>query len=260
MSVPRPGNFQFCIDTGLPAHQTAIAQHREMNLLIEQLAGTFARHDVVATWAIAQSVNSPIADIIHAADERHELALLGDGSWLSESIRREEIVQHFAENMRHAADVGKPLRTLVLRAEASESLLPIFKKRGINTLRPMATTEFSRSPQREPALRNNDMWVSESTAVFPARGRLLGRMDIGFRGKQILNRARHKKTTEQLNVVAANMLENPTAALRSLDRVLRFAAKFADHNALNLETLQEASTRWSPVRSVPQRSVLRPAA
>lgn len=260
MNVSRTGNFQFCIDTGLPAHQTALAQHREMNLLIEQLAGTFARHDVVATWAMTQSVNSPLAEIIHSADERHELALLGDNSWLSESIRREEVIHHFSENMRHAADVGKPINTLVLRDEASETLFPVFKKRGINTLRPVVPTEFSRASQREPAQRNNDMWVSASTAVFPARGRFLGRMDVGFRGKQILNRARQKKTTEQLTIVAARMMENPTATLRSMDRILRFAAKFAKHGTLNVETIRQASHRWSPVRNAPQRSVLRPAA
>lgn len=260
MNGAQTGHFQFCIDVGLPAHQTALAEHREMNLLTEQLAGTFARHGISATWATTQSVNAPLADIIFGTDENHELALLGERSWLSDTIRRQAIIDHFTENMQHAADVGKPLTTLVLRDAAPVSLYPVFKKRGIRTLRPVVAVTFSRKPQKEPAVRDHDMWVAQSTAVFPAHGRFLGRLDPGFRGKQILNRTRHKKTSEQLTILASEMMKNPTATLRSLDRILRIATKFKDQGALKLETIDQATVRWAPVRRAPQRSILRPAA
>jgi len=260
MNEPRTGHFQFCVDLGLPANQTALAQHREMNLLAEQLVGTFARHDIAATWATAQSVESPVVDAIRFTESGHEIALLGDQSWLSESIRRDKIVSHFTENMEHAAANGKPLRTLVLRDEAPESLYVVFKKRGIDTLRPVATQSRTRDSQRDPALKINGMWLAPATAVFPARGSLLGRFDIGFRGKQILNRARTKKTSEQLTIIASEMMENPTAALRSLDRILAYASRFRDQQTVVVETLEKATLRWHPRRIAPQRSVLRPAA
>lgn len=260
MNSSRAGYFQFCVDLGLPANQTALAQHREMNLLVEQIAGTFARHNVTATWATTQSVNSPAANIIQAADDRHEIALLGDNSWLSSSIRREEIINHFTENMRHAAEVGKPLKTLVLRDPAPESLYVIFKKRGIDNLRTVSTQGFSRHSQRDPGLRINGMWVTEATGVFPACGRVLGRFDIGYRGKQILNRSRSKGATEHLSIVAAEMMANPTASLRALDRILNYAAKFAAQGSVCLETMDQTTNRWEPRNAKPQRSVLRPAA
>lgn len=260
MNSSRAGHFQFCVDLGLPADQTALAQHREMNLLIEQIAGTFARHNVTATWATTQSVNSPAANIIRSADDRHEIALLGDKSWLSATIRREEIIHHFTENMQHAQEVGNPIRTLVLRDAAPESLYVIFKKRGIDNLRPMPLQEFTRQSQRDPGLKINGMWVTHATGVFPACGRVLGRFDIGCRGKQILNRSRSKSMTEHLSIVASKMMVNPTAALRALDRIVRYAAKFEEQGSVRLETMDQTTTRWEPQRSIPQRSVLRPAA
>lgn len=260
MNDTRTGHFQFCVDLGLPADQTALAQHREMSLLAEQLVGTFARHEIAATWATTQSVESPVVDAIRFADANHEIALLGDQSWLSESIRRDKIVSHFAENMKHAAEIGKPLTTLVLRDAAPESLYVVFKKRGINTLRPIVKKGATRDSQRDPALKINGMWLAPATAVFPARGSLLGRFDIGFRGKQVLNRARLKKTSEQLTIVASEMMESPTAALRSLDRILSYASRFRDQQSVVIETLEKATLRWHPRRIAPQRSVLRPAA
>ncbi len=259
MKEDHTGHIQFCVDVGLPANQTALAQHREMNLLVEQIAGVFARHQIHATWALHQPVDSVTAVSILTADPEHELAWLGCEQWLSPDLGRDAILQSLTESVQAAADQKQPFQTMVLRDPAPEWLYPVISKWGIRTLRPTVERRVKGAIADQVASRIHGMAICQATGVFPGRGRLLGRFDLAYRGKKILQRAYLKTTMEHLAIDASAMMVHPTASLRALDQILFFANRMQERESVQIETLTQTTARWHP-QSEEHAAASRPAA
>ncbi len=256
----RFGNFQFCIDLGLDADQTAISDHQRLSNLTSELFSLFATHQVAATWAPSFTLAGRVAESIKGSNIGHELALLGHAGWMGDSIRREHVAQSLGEHLRSAKQFDLPLTSVVLRDSEGEVHHDLFAKNGIRVVRQPLDRNVTPKATRDPVVTRKGAWYVEASAKLPATGMFLGRFDVGFRGKQSLRRSLKRRAAEHLAISATELLANPKF-MKPLTQVVRHAARLQEAGRIRCETLAESVARMQPNGAVqtPQRSILRAA-
>ena len=256
----RFGNFQFCIDLGLNADQTAISDHQRLSDLTTELFSLFAEHQVPATWAPSFTMADRVAELIKGSNVAHELALLGQAEWIGDSARREHVVQSLGEHLRSAEKFELPITSIVLRDSGGDVHHDLFAKNGIRVIRQPLDRKLQPKATRDPVVTRKGAWYVEASAKLPSTGMILGRFDVGYRGKQVLRRSLKRRAAEHLAISATELLANPKF-MKPLAQIVRHAARLQSAGRIRCETLAGSVARMQPNETVltPQRSILRAA-
>ena len=246
----RFGNFQFCIDLGLGADQTAISDHQRLSELTSELFSLFAAHQLPATWAPSFTMAGRVAESIKGSNIGHELAVLGHAGWMGDSIRREHVAQSLKEHLQSAKRFDLPVTSVVLRDSEGDVHHDLFAKNGIRVVRQPLDQNVSPRANRDPVVTRRGAWYVEASAKLPAIGMILGRFDVGYRGKQSLRRSLKRRAAEHLAISATELLANPKF-MKPLAQVVRHAAlgqvegprELTDRELLRLDQSQDAQPR-----------------
>ncbi len=256
------GYFQFCVDLGLTADQTAISQHRELCEMTQQLLSLFDEHQIPVTWASPLSMVAHVVEMMQISKTPHELAILGDASWLEDGQRRAVVIESIEDFVELARQNHQVVNSIVLRDSRGTMHHEIFAKHGLSIVRTPVEDGVATHASRDPVTSRNGCWNVAANAVFPSAGALLGRFDIGFRAKQILRRSLKRKAAEHLSISAAAMVAQPKS-VQALTRIVQHVVRLSNAKSIQCETLRQAVVRWQPAQAVnskSQHSVLRPAA
>ena len=259
----RYGNFQFCIDLGLDADQTAISDHQNLAELGNEIIGLFNQHDIAATWATSLCMSGRVADAISKSPLEHELAILGRSDWVGSNVRRAVVAESLNDFLRESRNLNQPLSSVVLRDSDVDSHHELFVRNGINVVRRPVKGEhaISRRVTRDPVVTRRGAWYVAATAEFPTIGSIISRFDVGFRAKKVLKRSIGRRAAEHVAISATDIMANPKS-MNALVQIVRHAARLQSADRIRCETLRQSVARMQPsgVTVTPQRSILRPAA
>lgn len=250
------GIFTLSIDLDLDPSRPAQGQLRPLEEITDRLIRLLAKYDVPATWGLADPAVSAARDTLAGAKPGHEIAILGDPSWVGHEAGRSRFARELTRRTTRARAAGLAVSTLLLRAANLTDHLDIAVKHGITAVRNSAVVR-SRAPQQ---LRYG-LWHIPASEQLPGASR----WRIGGGGGWSIGRqirlAGQPYSVVHVAVDALRMAERGAGALHVLESVVRQAAAQRVRGSLAIETLAVTARRLTGARvSLPSRSILRRAA
>ena len=100
-------------DADQPA-RISLVDHRSRIASLQQLLQLFQEAQVPATWGFSDPANSQFVPELIDESGMHEVALLGDASWINVQHGRRGFCQQLVQRLADARRVGCELSTLAL--------------------------------------------------------------------------------------------------------------------------------------------------
>ena len=124
-----------------------LAGQRALEELTGRLLALFGRFEMPATWAVADPAISAARGRV-AAHACHELALLGDPSWVGREAGRARFARELERRTKRARNEGLPIHTLVLKTVLPIDHCDLVIKEGIVAARHASAVHMAGSPRR----------------------------------------------------------------------------------------------------------------
>jgi hypothetical protein len=232
--------------------QTALDRIRDR--LIEMCAD----QQIAATWAVADPARSAASDLILASGRGHEIAVLGDRTWLGRGAGRLRTQRELARRFEGARRVGMSMTTLALR----HSDLPL----DMNWLAPHGITAL-----REPIERGANALASDSAGSHPAIWQAPPAHNVPslhgwrfFRGwllERELQRTIRQRGLLHFGLSAPQLIGAPPAAMHELESLVARLGRYQRQASLAVVTLSHlARQRLAQRVAIPAKSILHSAA
>jgi hypothetical protein len=222
----------------------------------------FARHQIPATWAVSNPAASPLVERILSHAEGHEIALLGEASWVGPHVGRAAFDRELRCRIAAADARGPLVSTLVVGVDCLDEQHEVAIKHGITAVRHPAPRVDVKSPGRmQPGTLRFGLWGFPLRATLPGNSRLLPGGGGRRAARLLVDRAIVACGLVPLAIGAGELAARGNAARRVIDRVLAHAQRRHLQGVLDIATLRSVAAGLSMrYQSVPSRSILRPAA
>jgi hypothetical protein len=256
--APDRGSLVISIDLELaPGQRMRLDDQRRLASTTDLLIEALRDHDLAATWAVADPAVSAATEVVLAADASHDVAVLGDHTWVGPSSGRTRFARELSRRVLAAQAAGIGISTLVLRDVMLIDDLDLLVKHGITAVRDAGTASSNLPCGAEPI--RYSVWRMGATHRLGdvAAGRLGACGAIG----RAVSRAAARAEACHLVLDAAQLAQAGTGAARRVNRVLRRIAQLRDREALSVRTMAQTARALAPARvESPARSILHPAA
>lgn len=244
-----------------PAAELNTDAHRGLAARTERLIATFNRVQLPATWGVSDPVHAAATSLIlpsrAAAGVDHELAILGDSSWVGAKAGRPRFAKELARRVTQARAKGIACSTLLLRDAQPGDNLDLIVKRQITALCPVDPAAGQHSQRRLPRTLHYGLWEFVTSAKFPVASGWFAKRKLL---RQLTRAAGHQELFH-LVVDAPALGQREAAGEKLLAAMLTKISQLRDRGHLDVETLAGAAARLSDVPTItPQRSILRLAA
>lgn len=239
-----------------------LAAQRALDAVADQLLNLLTRTRIPATWAVADPAVSAIRERVDVTRGGHELALLGDASWVGREAGRNRFARELARRVAHARSEGLHVRTIALRTALPVDHCDLAIKEGILAVRQLATAQPARGARRlQPQVLRYGLWGFPVSITLPSTSRWLPGGG-GTRGARFeIDRAITEHGLVHLTIDAPQLASRGAAAMRIVQRVVEHAALRREHGLLEVATLGTLAGRLAHENhGQPSRSILRPAA
>lgn len=216
-----------------------------------QLLKSLHQHRIPATWALPAPGTSPIATQLVTDTLPHEVAILGDDTWVGQPVGRTTFARELAQRVKSANAAGLQVRTLAILDTELEENLDLLVKHRISLVRSASTSGFQAQSLRF------GVWRVPVSFTLPSANRWT------FGGQEwAIGRALTKasKAGDIVHlVVDLKRLANQSEAA-SVDRVLSVVRRRQSKGLVIPITLCQVADLLAPRRRMPvSRSVLRAA-
>ena len=261
-ATENPGSLAITIDLEPESVHTHIGDAGALNRVTDWLLEAFARHSVRATWAVADPVHSAVSGQIAAHLPGHEIAVLGDASWVGEQAGRSRFARELSRRFLGARNSGIAASSLVPRVAVDGDHYDLLMKLGITAVSEPTHTSRAPADSAPQAVRYGVWQIGIQHALTDHS---VWRQFAWIRNNRFSLRRRIRQTASSsqvfhLFVSAARLSELGGKSLNSLDRVLRLVERMSERQRLEIVTLSQIADRLSEVpKTSPARSILRPA-
>ena len=265
MSVTLPrAILTLSIDLELDPQRRVLNQQRYLEDATVMLLSAFGRWKVPATWGVADPAISVVTERLAADPANHEIAILGDATWVGREAGRSRFVREIARRTTRGRSASLAISTLLLRSTSLDEHVDIAARHGITCgCEAVEENPSSLWPARGPkveALRYG-VWSIPAGLRLPGISRWLPSGGGVHLVRGAIDRAIKKTGVCHVRIDSLGLATRGPAALRALDRMLRHADRRRQQGLLAIETVAETARQLSGVRrGVPARSILRPAA
>ena len=247
------------IDLELDIEQQAQGRDGELETVTTQLRELLRRADIGATWAVADPALSAATQQILAAGMDHEIAVLGDRSWVGHGAGRARFARELTRRVLSARAAGLPVTTLALRHAELDEHLDLLVKTGISVVRGCTPASGATRPTRSSWLRHG-VWEAAATMSFPTPRRWFRFVDR-WTANRALRSAVRERGSIHLVVDAARLVDSDGAGLRTIEMVLQCASRLRDRGDLHIAPLRDLPSFHQPETTTTRlHSILRPAA
>ena len=172
-SLPR-GTLTLSVDLEFTGTHASLAEQRALDEAVGRLLTCLANHGLPATWAAADPAVSVARGKIEAASREHELAILGDASWVGRAAGRGRFARELARRVAHARSESLEVRTLVLKTELPIEHSDLAIKEGIVAVRQGGSSSAARKAQRPlPRTLRFGLWELPAAVNLPGTSRWL---------------------------------------------------------------------------------------
>jgi hypothetical protein len=224
-----------------------------------QLVGLTARHAVPATWAVADPLLSAASEQILAAGVGHELAVLGDRTWIGYGAGRTRLARELARRFDAPRKVGMAVATLALRNVDQVLDLDLLLDHQVSAVRGPAADSAALVRRQSPYPIRFGIWQAPTPWRIPPHAGWL--ISAGWRIRREIERAIRRGKELHLTIDAPRLIEAGDEGLATIERTLQYIAVQRASGRLQVATLGQLAAESLKQRSaVPCRSILRPAA
>ena len=238
----------------------SLVDHRSRITSLQQLLQLFQEARVPATWGFSDPANSQFVPELIDESGMHEVALLGDESWINLQQGRRGFCQQLVQRLVDARRVGCELSTLALYDGQLRDDFDLLAKHQISMVRQPGRKQRTRKDAPRHRTLRYGLWEApRATSVSPST-RAWSR-----RSRMVVNRAIRRTIRHGgIGHIALDMTAGQYTSARGLDfvaRVLETINKHRRDDQLEVCTLREVARRWRPRQQVVSaRSLLRVAA
>jgi hypothetical protein len=256
---PTAGVLILSVDLELEIDHSDRLLDEQLDAVRSRLVGLTQQHRIAATWAVADPLLSAATDQVLHAGVGHELAVLGDRSWIGPGYGRGRIARELDRRLGRARKAGIPVSTLALRNVEPATVLELLHEHGVTAVRGPAIDTPAAAQQHAAAQVRFGVWQAPEAWRLPVRGRWW--LPASWAISRQIRRASDRGLILHLAIDAPHLVEAGPEALGVLESVLRFAAARRDAGQLRIATQRELADEALRQReSAPARSILRPAA
>jgi len=253
-------DLMLTVDLELEVGKIAPAANERLDAATAGLIALCERHALPATWAVADPARSAATESIRESWLSHELAIVGDRTWVGMGAGRLRFSRELARRVGSARSAGLSVRSLVVRQPLVNDHLDLLVRHGISAVAPIGLT----MPQSDGAanpLRYGvfELPVTTRLPIIAPWWQLAGsELELYHR----LSMAVATGRTLHLAITASQILETGNDGLDMLDRCLGQIAMMRLEGKVRVETLSPHVDRHLArrLKPHPSRSILRPAA
>jgi hypothetical protein len=215
-----------------------------------------------ATWAVADPAISAATDRILADSRLHEIAVLGDGSWVGATAGRSRFGNELQRRVTHGRAAGLDIRSLVLRDTDLDDHSDLVVKLGIQTIAVphKSRNRIFRSDRSLPAVQQVrfGLWKIPVINALPTTRLSLFRRRLNIRNQ--IARAASVQSSLEIGISALNLAVQ-RGAFAWLEAIFRDISQRRDQKTLEVATQAGLIGKILPERQIaPAHSILRPAA
>ena len=255
------GMLTISVDLEPDMTRLGVNQQRALEETTTQLLVLMEKHGLPATWGVADPAVSAATERIRERRASHEIAILGDATWVGRVAGRGRFGRELTRRVAHARGAGIPLTTLVLRTVTLEEHCDLVIKQGIVAVRQPAPHEpVDASQHLVPQTLRYGLWSFAVSQRLPGGGRWLPGGGGLRRARLGIDRTIAARGLFHLMIDAPALADRGHSALGVLDRVLEHAAGRRHLGVLDIATLGAAVGKLAAqYRGTPSRSILRVA-
>jgi hypothetical protein len=253
------GTLLISIDWELEIDHSDQIREQRLDAAGVRLLEMTRRLRIPATWAVADPFLSAATDPIQRADVGHELAVLGDRTWIGPGSGRSRLARELDRRFDRARKAGIPVTALALRNVESASVLDLLHDHGVHGVRGPALDHLSQVRKASGSGVRLGVWQAPAAWRIPAQQHwfLPGQWSV----RREIRRTVRRQGTLHLTIDAPRLVDAGDPGLAAIESALTLAAARRDAGQLAILTLGHAADIALRERaSVPTRSILRPAA
>jgi hypothetical protein len=257
--------FTLSVDLELDPLRHSRNQQKSLEEVTEDLVRLLGRYQIPATWAVADPAVSAATDVLLAVNAGHEIAVLGDPTWVGAESGRARFARELARRVSHGRAAGLQISTLALRGAELADHLDLVVKQEITAVRSSYVEPsngwFTRAVIQQPAALRFGLWEIPTSIRLPGVSCWKLGGGGGRRARNGVNQAIAAQGVFHVQVDALSLADRGPLAQRKLEQILRHVALCREATTLELATLAQVAQRLSGPRTVvPARSILHPAA
>ena len=248
-----------CVDSDQAQH-VSLVDHRSRVESLQQLLQAFDQAQVPATWGFSDPARSHFIPALVNGTSRHEVALLGDMSWISPEAGRRSLCQQLVQRISQAQEAGVELSTLALYDGQLSADYDLLAKQQISMVRHPRT----KSPSRKQASRRRSLryglWEAPAAVSLSPTSLLVGRRP-GHAINRLMRRMDRQGGVGHLLLDLTGEKDVSSRGLKLVNRILHAISKYQRSAQLQICTLRDLALQWQPSQQgVTARSLLRVAA
>jgi hypothetical protein len=233
-------------------------RHQELAGVARRLIGLADSLRLPMTWAVSDPAHSAATSLLVQSAVNHELAILGDATWVGATAGRTRFARELVRRLTQARSTGIEVSSLVPHAASVEKHIDLVVKQHVTAVAGFEIPETSRQLPAPRALHFG-LWELPITECLPKKTKSF------FNGKRStyshIRRTAREAGTFHLVIDAPAVSESGNGAEKSIAWLARRIALLRDRGLVRVETLRSMSARLADVPAVrPQRSILRAAA
>jgi hypothetical protein len=253
------GVLAVSIDWELEIDTSDAVSERQLEAAGTQLIALTRQHAIPAVWAVADPLLSAASDEILAAGIGHEIAVLGDRTWIGPGCGRARLARELERRFERARTSGLTVSTLALRNVEPTEVLDLLHEHRVLAVRGPAIDSVSLTRKLAAPPVRFGVWQAPRAWRMPLRP--LWWLGEGWSIRHALGRAVQRESLLHLAIDAPRLIQAGPEGMRMLATAFRLAAARRDAGQLEIVTLRQlAQSALKERGSAPTRSILRPAA
>ncbi len=257
MAAGRLGALAITVDLNLGG---AGGKHgpKQETAILTRLLELFDLYELSATWAAAEPAQSDAIGRIRETGAAHEIALLGESTWVGSEAGRPQFARQLERRMGAACGAGLSLSTLALcGARVPRDHYDLLVKHSVCVVRQSRAGARRALAALQPQSLRHGVWEAPPSATLPQRGAWFGTGAGAGRGA--VRKAIAMSGFAQIILDVAGLAERDPR-LQAVESVLRYAARAVGRGQLRMESLSRLAAEWmQPLPTTPARSILRAA-
>ena len=251
------GHLLITVQLDSAATGRQLERHQDLAGVTRRLISLADSERLPVTWAVSDPAHSAATSLILRSAIEHEMAILGDATWVGATAGRTRFARELVRRLTQARATGLEVTSLVPHVASIENHIDLVVKQHITAVAGLELQESSR--HSSPRAMHYGVWE------IPVSGNLPLPTSRFFSGKRSLwKRVSHTISdagTFHLIIDAPAVAESGPSAEKTITWLAKRIALLRDRGMIHIETLRSLSARLSDVPAVrPQRSILHAAA
>jgi hypothetical protein len=252
------GTLMLTVELDPVADGHSVERHRGLAELTARMAALLDLHRLPATWAVGDPAHSAATSTVLVSNVSHEMAVLGDPTWLGPTAGRTRFARELARRVTQARRANIEVTTLVPRVASVEQDIDLVVKLGFRAVAGIGEPMGRRFQFPPTRALHYGLWEMPVSAKLPVASSWL--ISGGRSLLRQLRRAARDASMFQLVIDVPAIEAFDPKAEKMVAWLMRHVAQLRDRGMLRVETLGAVAARLSDVpEQAPQQSILRRA-